>query len=204
MTPVYNTPQWKEGLKYLQRLYAQGLIDPQSFTQDIDGLQRLGNNPDKVILGAAPCGLDGRLRRRRRDLQDDALDRLRPRAASGGTAGRPLRRPGVRPPASRPRSSPVPARTRLWRCAGSTRMYDREATLRSERGVLGEDWRWAEEGETDFNGEQAVWKILRGSPASRPTMPGREPAPKFTAQRPLGVAGRRSRRPSTSSSCFLA
>jgi putative aldouronate transport system substrate-binding protein len=39
--------------------------------------------------------------------------------------------------------------------------YDREVTLRSERGVLGEDWRWAEEGETDYNGEQAVWKILR-------------------------------------------
>ena len=56
MTPVYNTPEWKEGLKYLQRPLQQGLIDPQSFTQDIDGLQRLGNNPDEVILGSAPAG----------------------------------------------------------------------------------------------------------------------------------------------------
>ena len=90
VTPVYNTPEWKEGLKYLQRLYSQGLIDPQSFTQDIDGLQRLGNNPDEVILGSVPAGYMGVFIAARGDAGRPLYGLCR-RAAAGRPAGRPLR-----------------------------------------------------------------------------------------------------------------
>lgn len=44
--------EWREGLAYISGLYADGLIDPASFTQNRDGLQATGNNADAVILGA--------------------------------------------------------------------------------------------------------------------------------------------------------
>jgi len=50
---------WKEGLKYLNKLYAQGLIDPQAFTNTEEQMKALGENPDEVILGAMPSGHEG-------------------------------------------------------------------------------------------------------------------------------------------------
>jgi putative aldouronate transport system substrate-binding protein len=181
VTPVYNTPQWKEGLKYLQRLYAQGLIDPQSFTQDIDGLQRLGNNPDEVIVGAVPAGFMGVF---------VSIDDQDPNGRwAGYVPVPPLEGPqGVRYAAwSPPTGDPAvvitsackdPALAVRWIDA----QYDREATLRSERGVLGVDWRWANEGETDFNGEQAAWDIVRGLAGSPTDHAWQGIGPKFTAK----------------------
>ena len=37
-------------------------------------------------------------------------------------------------------------------------LYELEAVCRAYAGVLGEDWRWAEEGEIGINGKQGVWK----------------------------------------------
>ena len=50
---------WKEGLKYLNKLYAQGLIDPQAFTNTEDQAKALGESPDVAILGAMPSGHEG-------------------------------------------------------------------------------------------------------------------------------------------------
>ena len=50
---------WKEGLKYLNKLYAQGLIDPQAFTNTEEQMKTLGENPDVAILGAMPSGHEG-------------------------------------------------------------------------------------------------------------------------------------------------
>lgn len=52
-------PEFREGLKYLSRLYSKGLIDPQAFTQGEEQLATLGNNPDGVILGAFAGGVSG-------------------------------------------------------------------------------------------------------------------------------------------------
>jgi putative aldouronate transport system substrate-binding protein len=50
---------WKEGLKYLNKLYAQGLIDPQAFVNTEDQAKALGENPDVAILGAMSAGHEG-------------------------------------------------------------------------------------------------------------------------------------------------
>ncbi len=49
---------WKEGLKYLNKLYAEGLIDPQAFTNTEDQAKALGENAIP-ILGAMPAGHEG-------------------------------------------------------------------------------------------------------------------------------------------------
>jgi ABC-type glycerol-3-phosphate transport system substrate-binding protein len=52
-TPI-TSPQWREGLKYINSLYKEGLIDPGSFTQNPEALQTIGNNPKAVELGTVP------------------------------------------------------------------------------------------------------------------------------------------------------
>ncbi|WP_235440169.1 extracellular solute-binding protein [Paenibacillus sp. DMB20] len=56
---AYNKPEWKEGLRYLNKLYKEGLISPESFTQDENQLIQIGENPDTVILGASTGGHQG-------------------------------------------------------------------------------------------------------------------------------------------------
>lgn len=46
----------KEGLKYIHELYADGLIDPASLTQDESQMSAVGNNEGTIIAGAASCG----------------------------------------------------------------------------------------------------------------------------------------------------
>ena len=54
---VGDKPQWKEGLKYLNRLYEEGLLDKNAFIQDGDALGQLGMYPDVAILGSFPHGV---------------------------------------------------------------------------------------------------------------------------------------------------
>jgi putative aldouronate transport system substrate-binding protein len=44
---------WREGLKYLESLAAEGLLDKGSFTQNGDALKALGDNAGVEILGSA-------------------------------------------------------------------------------------------------------------------------------------------------------
>ncbi|MBW7455062.1 extracellular solute-binding protein [Paenibacillus sepulcri] len=51
-----NKPEWKEGLACVKKLYQEGLIDPQAYTQNLEGLQKVADNPDTIILGAFTGG----------------------------------------------------------------------------------------------------------------------------------------------------
>ncbi|MFI7062690.1 ABC transporter substrate-binding protein [Kribbella sp. NPDC050124] len=53
VTPV-TSAAWKEGLKYINSLYKEGLIDQAAFTQNAQALQAQGNNPKAVVLGSVP------------------------------------------------------------------------------------------------------------------------------------------------------
>lgn len=50
---------WKEGIAYLSKLYADGLIDPEIFTNDSTKLKALAENPDVPILGFVQEGWPG-------------------------------------------------------------------------------------------------------------------------------------------------
>jgi putative aldouronate transport system substrate-binding protein len=52
-TPV-NKDSWKEGLKYINSLYKEGLIDQASFTQNPDALKATGDNPKAITIGSSP------------------------------------------------------------------------------------------------------------------------------------------------------
>jgi putative aldouronate transport system substrate-binding protein len=49
----YVKDEWREALKYLHGLYADGLLGKDIFTADQDQMDRYGNNPGGPILGGA-------------------------------------------------------------------------------------------------------------------------------------------------------
>lgn len=53
---TYNkiSPQWQECLRYMNKLYKDGLMDKMLYSQTKEQLLKLGSNPDISILGA--CG----------------------------------------------------------------------------------------------------------------------------------------------------
>ncbi|ONI46970.1 hypothetical protein AN642_00015 [Epulopiscium sp. SCG-B10WGA-EpuloA2] len=53
---VKTTDEWKEYLKYMNKLFSEGLIDELLFSQGKDQLLKLGSNPTETILGATAGG----------------------------------------------------------------------------------------------------------------------------------------------------
>lgn len=51
---VFNKPEFKEGLQYLNRLFSEGLLGAESFTQDVNQLKLLVDNPSVPLVGAVP------------------------------------------------------------------------------------------------------------------------------------------------------
>lgn len=159
VTVPFDKSEWKEGLKYIRKLYAEELLSPETFTQDGDQLRQMGENPDEVILGAAPGGHNGVM------------------AQFYGESGRWLDYEAV--PALK---GPDGTRTSFYYPFGigvgsfvisSTckypevavrwvdGLYEMETTLRSVFGRKDVEWKIAEDGEIGLNGEQALYKHLK-------------------------------------------
>jgi putative aldouronate transport system substrate-binding protein len=56
---VANTPEWREGLRYIHRLYAEELIGRETFTQKNDQAKATIENPDTEMVGSFPAGWFG-------------------------------------------------------------------------------------------------------------------------------------------------
>lgn len=56
---AYAEPGWKEGIIYLNKLYKEGLIDPEAFTNDMTKHKGLGENPDVAVMGFTQAGWPG-------------------------------------------------------------------------------------------------------------------------------------------------
>jgi putative aldouronate transport system substrate-binding protein len=55
----YAQPGWKDGIIYLNKLFKEGLIDPEVFTNDMTKHKGLGENPDTAIMGFTQAGWPG-------------------------------------------------------------------------------------------------------------------------------------------------
>lgn len=53
---AYDKDAYREGLKYMHRLVADGLFDPATYTQDNDQLKQLFDNPEVSLVGLATGG----------------------------------------------------------------------------------------------------------------------------------------------------
>lgn len=152
ITPVFAQPEWRQGLEYLRDLYAEGLINPQSFTQDWRGAQVLGS-AETVVLGVIadlhPKGHVGNTDRWKEYVPIPPLEgpdgtRQAVFQAFRGTF------PGsfvIAHDASNPAA--------IFRLGDL--MLSFEATARNNLGVPGRDWEPAKPGQLGLNDEQALY-----------------------------------------------
>ena len=59
VTFVANKPEWREGLKYIAKLYKEGLIAKESFVYKEDQARALVENPTVALVGSFPAGWYG-------------------------------------------------------------------------------------------------------------------------------------------------
>lgn len=155
----FNKTEWKQGLEYLRKLYSEGLVAPESFTQDSDQLKQMGENPDIPILGAVPSGYMGMF------------------TAVYGPSGRwldyvtvpPLRGPnGVQYANYNPFSDTFSGKLVITNAAKNPEValrwadafYNEEVFMRQKYGREGHEWKRAEPGQLGINGEEAIWEEI--------------------------------------------
>ncbi len=158
---VANKPEWKEGLKYIQKLYTEGLIAPETFTQDRKQFKKLGENP-VPILGAAAAGASGNFTAGKSAEKTRFFDykAIPPLEGPGGVKqtpyfhSDPLLSFMVTSECEYPE---VAVRWADW-------WYSREGTITGVTGIKGIHWTEdVEEGDLGQNGKPATWKnILSG------------------------------------------
>lgn len=157
---VFDKPQWKEGLQYLNKLYKEGLLAPEAFTEDNTQMQQL--NSSDIRIGFFP--------------------NLTPYGALPGTltsekwpnykAIVPLKGPdGLQVAVNNPynlgpayafvitKACKYPAVAFRWADA----LYNQEITLRKYYGRPDQEWRYAKPGEIGANGKPAIWASLAKS-----------------------------------------
>jgi putative aldouronate transport system substrate-binding protein len=155
---IYDRPEYKEGLKYLKKLYAEGLIYSGSFTQKQDQFKQIvGGEPE--VLGAFPNGascvvLD--------PATQASLYRqfvaLPPLKGPTGLKQAPYYYDGVvglnRLVITKACKDPIA----LVKWADA--MYSQEIQQYRAWGEMGKTWRWAEKGEKGLDGKDAIWANL--------------------------------------------
>ena len=153
---TFTKDEWREGVKYIHGLYAEGLINKDVFTADQDQMLRYGNSPGKPIIGGARATYWGAF------LDIDQKD---PNARWRQYSALP------------PLEGPNKVRYAAWdylgvgvdvaklvitkKCAKPELLVQwADAQLELEailRGYSGSNFAWAKKGELGINGKQAVY-----------------------------------------------
>lgn len=157
---------YKEGLKYLAELYAEGLLDPNALIQDRDQLQILGNNGigeegGVNIVGAVPGGWQGQFTQVLYTDEGGRMDEWVAVPPLEGPDG--FRTIGYAPwGISNYGGWAISAETEYPEAAFRLGdfLYNIEATTRNVFGNLDEDWVWSEEGAVGLDGGPALYRNL--------------------------------------------
>lgn len=162
VTPIYTQDGWRETIKFLAGLFAEGLIDTEIFTRDRDQARAVGdgNGGPDMIAGAVAAGWWGEFTTYTSGAEGPWQQY---------TALAPLEGPGgVRYAGYNPYIAANIGRFIITdKCADpelaftwADSLMEIEATTRSIHGVKDRDWAWASEGEKGINGEQAIWRSI--------------------------------------------
>ena len=153
ISTVANTEGYREGLRYLNRLYSEGLFGEESFTQPADQVKQLVEGGDVSAIGVVLSGAHSVFANIGGDRWQSYVA-VPPLEGPTGLRQSPYNPWGVgsgQCVISAQTEHPVAAFK--W-CDG---LYDRETTLRSVFGLPGEQWDWAEEGSVALDGGEAIW-----------------------------------------------
>lgn len=156
---VYNKPEWRDGLRYLNKLYKEGLIASQTFTQDDASLKKIAENPDIAIAGAMPAHSPSTI-----TIVEGPSGRwleYQPIAPLKGPSGKQL---SFWNPFDKVRGGQFvitsankhPEASLRW----ADQMYEFEAALRLNFGSEGSSWEWAKQGDLGRDGQPAKYRLL--------------------------------------------
>jgi putative aldouronate transport system substrate-binding protein len=157
---TYNTPEWREGLRYLRRLAQDGLLDLNSFTQDGDQLRLLGES-DPPIIGSLPWGVPSAL---------GPIEDSEEAYVTKFVTVPPLEGPGgVRVQPNSPYAPFSVGRFIITRAAKDPELalrwadgfYQQEVELNAYYGPKGVGWDWAQPGDVGINGKPALYRVLK-------------------------------------------
>ncbi|MDI3508110.1 MAG: putative aldouronate transport system substrate-binding protein [Clostridiales bacterium] len=159
---VFDKPEWKEGLQYLHKLYSEGLLAAETFTQDNNQLAQL--NGSEIRIGFYP-GLTpwGPLPGSNTDPRWVDYKGIAPLEGPHGVkvAQSDLYNIGPMHAFAISKSCKYPAVAFRWADA----LYNQEFTLRKYYGRPDQEWRYAKSDEIGINGEPAIWASLAKSGA---------------------------------------
>lgn len=155
---TFNKPQWREGLKYMNKLSQQGLLPKVSFTQDENALKRLGNKAGAPVLGSVRAFYQGsfvNVDDKGPNARWRSYETVPQLAGPDGTRVAAWNYYGAVTTGTFviTKACKHPEIAFMWADA----QYELEAVLRSTSGVLGQDWNWAKKGEDGLSGKQAIW-----------------------------------------------
>ncbi|MDO5423035.1 MAG: extracellular solute-binding protein [Eubacteriales bacterium] len=144
--------EWREGLRYMKKLYDEDLLDSGAFTQSREQIKTMGTNPDAALLGTVTCLHPGHFV----TISDDDLRHTEYTALEPliGPEGAQYAMYGVEyTGASCVITDTCEYPEAAFRLADY--LASAEGTLLTTTGLEGVGWRKAEEGELNILGEQA-------------------------------------------------
>ena len=152
-----NKTAYRDALKYINRLYKEGLIYNGSFTQDSSQLTQLVESAAQPVVGFVAGGWRGQFS----SLSGERFLHFQAIA--------PLKGPrGVREAVN---FLPTPATGALVLSAKTPYaeailryfdyMYSTEGTLKQKYGNEGDAWEWASASDVGLDGKKAIWKQLK-------------------------------------------
>ena len=152
-----NKPAFREGLKYINKLYNEGLIYKGSFTQDSSQLTQLVESAAQPVVGFAAGGWRGQFS----SLSGERFLHFQAIAPLKGPKGvreavNFLSVPGT---GALVLSAKTPYAEAILRYFDY--MYSAEGTLKQKYGNEGDAWAWASASDVGLDGKKAIWKQLK-------------------------------------------
>jgi putative aldouronate transport system substrate-binding protein len=164
MSFVANTNGFKEGLKYLADLYANGLIDPAAFTQNEQQMASIGNNENIAIVGAAAAGHLGMLVGVNFVDRIKQYDNILPLEGPNGYRGIPYNKTPHVSGAAFAITDKMPAEKQEAAIKWADLFCREEIAVRTGIGIQGKHWDLADPGAIGIDGKTpAKYKYLKFS-----------------------------------------
>ncbi|EPF28888.1 extracellular solute-binding protein [Treponema medium] len=152
-----NKPAYREALKFINKLYKEGLIYNGSFTQDSSQLTQLVESSAQPVVGFVAGGWRGQFS----SLSGERFLHFQAIAPLKGPKGvreavNFLSVPGT---GALVLSSKTPYAEAILRYFDY--MYSTEGTLKQKYGNEGDAWAWASASDVGLDGKKAIWKQLK-------------------------------------------
>ncbi|MCL2319895.1 MAG: extracellular solute-binding protein, partial [Treponema sp.] len=156
---------YREGLRYVARLVSEGLIDPASFTQNLNQIKQIGTNPDAQVIGVFTDFVWWNAVGYNRDTKDRRADNypaLAPLKGPKGVQNTPLTAVAFNTAfANITDHCKDPVLAMRWLDG----LYKEDVTKMIQFGTKGVYWDDPAPGAQGINKKPALWRVLKTFPA---------------------------------------